>query len=151
VKYFVIILLCCATLVFQSCKPISYSSEVIFQAKENSGVYIVRAFGYAKKSKDAVLEAEKNAFRVVLFKGLPGTDLSVPLVENESSSMSQNKSFYDKFFDGGGYRSFIMNRNDSYTPKKIRNGYQSEVTIKINIAALRRELEQNQIIRKFGF
>jgi hypothetical protein len=65
--------------------------------------------------------------------------------------MSQHKSFYDKFFDGGGYRSFIMNRNDSYTPKKVKNGYRSEVTIKINIASLRRELEQNQVIRKFGF
>lgn len=149
-KYSIIFVISAAFLFF-SCKPISYSSEVIFQAKENAGIYIVRSFGYAKKSNDAVLEAEKNAFKVLLFKGLPGSDLSVPLIENESSSISQHKSFYDKFFDGGGYRSFIMNRNDSYTPKKVKNGYRSEVTIKINIASLRRELEQNQVIRKFGF
>jgi hypothetical protein len=138
-------------IILQSCKPISYSSQVNFKSKENTGVYIVNAYGYAKKSKDAVLEAEKNAFKVIIFKGLPGSDLTVPLVDNESTSMSQNKTFYDNFFDGGGYRSFIMNRNDSYTPKKIRNGYQSEVTLKINLASLRRELEQNQIIRKFGY
>jgi hypothetical protein len=137
-------------IIFHSCKTISYSSQVNFLSKETSGIYNIKATGYSTTSRNSILEAERNAFKVIIFKGLPGSDLTVPLVDNESNSMSQNKVYYDRFFDSG-YRSFIMNRNENYLPKKNRNGFQSEVTLKINLESLRRELEQNQIIRKFGY
>jgi hypothetical protein len=134
-----------------NCGPAQYNSVVRFESKESSGSYILNATGYSKTQSEAVIDAEKNAFKVLLFKGLPGTDLSIPLVENQSKAESENKNYFTQFFDQGGYTSFIMNRNTTFPVKKIKGGYETNVIVKINLQALRKDLEQNKIIRKFGF
>ena len=44
---------------------------------------------------DAVMDAEKNAFKVLLFRGVPGTELNIPLIENESEVTSRYKKYFD--------------------------------------------------------
>ena len=138
-------------LVFIGCKITTYNSEVVSIRKIETGVFLLNANGYHKKSDLSILEAEKNAFNVVLFRGLPGTDIAVPLIANESDAKSKNKAFFDDFFDEGGYRNFIMGKSTDVSTKKIKGGFQSNISLQINITALRLHLEQKSIIRKFGY
>jgi hypothetical protein len=133
------------------CKLASYKSEVITVNKVTQGVFVLTSNGYHKKASEAIIEAEKNAFNVILFRGLPGTDLAVPLIANENDARSKSKEYFERFFEKGGYRNFIMSKGESSSSKKVKGGFQSSVTIQVNVTALRQDLEQNAVIRKFGY
>jgi hypothetical protein len=128
-----------------------YSAEVNFLYKEAQGTIAVKSTGYGKNQTDAVSEAQKNAFKVILFKGLPGTELNVPLIENENDAKSKKADYFKKFFDEGNYKTFMMSSTESSNLIKVKGGNKISVDVKINYNSLRKDLEQNQVIRKFGF
>ena len=128
-----------------------YSAEVNFLYKEAQGTITVKSTGYGKNQTEAVIDAQKNAFNVLLFKGIPGTELNVPLIENENSAKSKNVDYFKKFFEEGYYKKFMMSSSESSNLIKIKGGKKIIVDIKINYNSLRKDLEQNGLIRKFGF
>jgi len=128
-----------------------YSAEVNFLYKEAQGTIAVKSTGYGKNQTDAVSDAQKNAFKVILFKGLPGTELNVPLIENENEAKSKKAEYFKKFFDEGNYKTFMMSSTESSNLIKVKGGKKISVDVKINYNSLRKDLEQNQVIRKFGF
>jgi hypothetical protein len=136
-----------------SCSPKlqPYSGEVNFLYKEAQGTIAVKSTGYGKNQMEAVADAQKNAFKVLLFKGLPGTELNVPLIENENDSKSKHEDYFKKFFDQGNYKTFMMSSNESSNLIKMKGTKKIIVDVKINYNSLRKDLEQNQLIRKFGF
>ena len=81
----------------------TYSAEVNFLYKEAQGTIAVKSTGYGKNQIDAVSDAQKNAFKVLLFKGIPGTELNVPLIENENNAKSKHEDYFKKFFDERNY------------------------------------------------
>jgi hypothetical protein len=117
-KVFVSLTVC--FLICFGCKITAYNSEVVATRRVETGVFILNANGYHKKSHLSIIEAEKNAFNVVLFRGLPGTDLAIPLIANESDIRSKNEAFFNDFFDKGGYRNFIMGKSTNVSTKKIK-------------------------------
>jgi hypothetical protein len=86
-----------------SCSPKlqPYSGEVNFLYKEAQGTIAVKSTGYGKNQTEAVADAQINAFKVLLFKGLPGTELNVPLIENENDAKSKHSDYFKKFFEQG--------------------------------------------------
>lgn len=148
-----IIYILIAILGLHSCSPkiAPYSGEVIFLNKKNQGVIIVESNGYGKNLNHALVDAQINAFKVLMFKGLPGSDLNVPLIENEKKASIKHKAYFNEFFDGGNYKSFMMSSIESSDLIKIRGGKKISMEVVINYNSLRRDLEQNQIIRKFGY
>ena len=136
-----------------SCSPkmLSYSGEVNFLYKEAQGTIAVKSTGYGKNQIDAVADAQKNAFKVILFKGLPGTELNVPLIENENDSKLKHEGYFKKLFDQGNYKTFMMSSTESSNLIKMKGTKKINVDVKINYNSLRKDLEQNQLIRKFGF
>lgn len=136
-----------------SCSPQvkPYSAEVNFINKEAAGTITVKSTGYGNNREKAMIDAQKNAFRVILFKGLPGTQLNVPMVDNENDARSNNASYFEKLFDQEFYKTFIMSSTPSSNLVKVKGGKKIEVNLKINYNSLRIDLEQNKIIRKFGF
>ena len=128
-----------------------YSGEVNFLYKEAQGTIAVKSTGYGKSQSDAVIDAQKNAFKVLLFKGLPGTELNVPLIENENDAISKHAAYFKKFFDEGNYKTFMMSSTESSNLIKMKGTKKITVDVKINYNSLRKDLEQNQLIRKFGF
>ena len=136
-----------------SCSPKlqPYSGEVNFLYKEAQGTIAVKSTGYGKNQIDAVADAQKNAFKVILFKGLPGTELNVPLIENENDSKLKHEGYFKKLFDQGNYKTFMMSSTESSNLIKMKGTKKINVDIKINYNSLRKDLEQNQIIRKFGY
>jgi len=142
-----------AILGLHSCSPKlqPYSGEVNFLYKEAQGTIAVKSTGYGKNQTDAVMDAQKNAFKVLLFKGIPGTELNVPLIENENDAKSKHADYFKKFFDEGNYKTFMMSSTESSNLIKMKGTKKIAVDVKINYNSLRKDLEQNQLIRKFGF
>lgn len=136
-----------------SCKsvPYSYSAEVSFVAKEEQGTITIRSNGFGKNEKEAIKDAQKNAFNVLLFKGLPGTELNVPLVSNEYEAKNSYKNYFDNLLEKGGLFRYLMVNSTESLPAKVKGGYSTSLVLKINYNSLRKDLEQNGIIRKFGY
>jgi hypothetical protein len=128
-----------------------YSGEVNFLYKEAQGTIAVKSTGYGKNQSNAITDAQKNAFKVLLFMGLPGTELNVPLIENENDAVSKHATYFKKFFDEGKYKTFMMSSTESSKLIEMKSTKKITVDIKINYNSLRKDLEQNQLIRKFGF
>jgi hypothetical protein len=136
-----------------SCSPRiqPYSGEVNFLYKEAQGTIGVKSLGYGKNQQEAVLDAQKNAFRVILFKGIPGTELNIPLLENENDAKSKHSDYLKRFFDEGNYKTFMMSSTESSNLINMKGTKKIAVDVKINYNSLRKDLEQNQLIRKFGY
>ena len=73
------------------------------------------------------------------------------LIENESEARSKNGEYFKNFFDGGNFKSYMMSSNESSNLIKIKGTNKISVNVKINYNSLRKDLEQNRIIRKFGY
>ena len=86
-----------------------------------------------------------------MFRGIPGTEQNIPLVENEQESKSKHVKYFENFFEKGYYKTFMMSSIISSKLSKSNSGKTITLNVKININSLRKDLEQNQIIRKFGF
>lgn len=124
-------------------------ADVSSEETVEPGTLWVNASGYGKDEPAAIHDAEKAAFSHLLFQGIPGTQWNLPMVPNESVSKRDNAAFYTGFFDGKGYRDFVM----SSTPgplNKVGGADRLDTRIKVNVQALRMHLEKNNIIRKFG-
>lgn len=137
----------------QSCSPTLplYSSEVDFINKESTGTITLKSNGFGKDMDDAITDAQISAFNILLFRGIPATELNVPLVENEKDAKSKNPEYFKNFFEQGNFRSFIMSSRQSSDLLKVKGGKSISIEVKINFNSLRKDLEQNNVIRKFGF
>ena len=129
----------------------SYSGEVNFLFKEEQGTMVVESTGYGKNQSEALVDAQITAIKVLLFKGLPGTELNVPLIENENDANSKFSDYFQNLFQQGNYIKFIMSSTESANPVQKKGNKTITLDIKINYNSLRKDLEQNQVIRKFGY
>lgn len=133
-------------------KVVNYeTSEVNFISKETNGTITLKSLGYGNNLETAVANAQIKCFDVLLFKGIPGTELNVPLIENEIVAKQNNSNYFIKFYEQNYYKSFIMSSTESSNLIDLKTGKKIFVDIKINFNSLRKDLEQNHIIRKFGF
>ena len=111
----------------------------------------LRSIGFGGNLKEAMYDAEKKAFEILFFRGIPNTAIEKPLVgPNENELLAKHSGYFKQFFDTR-YKSFIMSVYQS-APSRRKKGIVSSVNdLKINVLALKKDLETNNIIRKFGF
>lgn len=112
----------------------------------------MRCVGYAKKAKEAVVDAELSAVKVVLFQGVSGEPrFQSPLISTtEREAVRGNKKYFKDFYDGG-YRRFVVSSEILSRLKKDASRRKSmAVDVTVNVRALREDLERNGVIRKFG-
>ncbi len=84
--------------------------------------------------------AELLAIEALLFTGVPGTSLPRPMVNNERQARAQYGEYFEDLLEDGEHRRYVVRveeENDAYT-------------VIVNHDALRRSLEQEGIIRRFG-
>lgn len=140
--------------VFDSCKsksPDFYETEVSLLKKTDYGSAYLKSVGYGNGRHSAIEDAQKKSFFVILFRGIPNTNYNYPLIENEVSFREKNANFNKDFFDNGLYKSFIISNSESSNLISTSRGFKIFMNIEINYEALRKYLEQNSIIRKFGY
>mgnify|MGYP006143240887 FL=1 len=140
-------------LVTTSCSMKTIPSAEVNYISDKDGTVTIRTIGYGSNQEDAIEDAEKNAFTVLLFRGLPESEQKNALVgTNESEEIEKNKDYFTKFYNDKRYRTFIMFSVPTSDLIKHKGGKKSiAVDIKINLIALRKDLEQNNVIRRFGY
>ncbi len=136
----------------QRVKPSEYTRQVNFVSEAN-GQVTVRSIGWGKKEAHAQIDAEKRAIETILFVGLPEAQRHGALVENESQALSSHEALFNRLLNEQEYRKFVMNSTQKGTHfkakgQKVRS---MPVDVTINTKALQKYLEQNDVIRGFGF
>ena len=124
------------------------------------GTAVVKAWGEGRTVAAAKLDAKRNAVYSILFKGFPSanginsTDLH-PMITNANAEQQYN-DYFEKFFeDDGKYLTFVRFADEQgriglgdavSTPRGKKVG----VVVVVDKRALRKEMENQGIIQKFG-
>jgi hypothetical protein len=141
---FSILLLCC--------KTIYNSAEVNFLSGDEQTV-TVRAIGLGKDEEKAIINAEQKVFDVLFFRGLPNSKQKLPFISsNESEEKIKHKKYFDSFYDERRYKTFVMSSISVGNVVKVKGGQKTiTLDVKVNLSALRHDLETFNVIRKFGY
>lgn len=110
-----------------------------------------RVVGYGSNIKKATTDAEISAIKTICFIGAVGTTYSIPMIPvSENIAVADNSAFFKSFYSEL-YRNFI---ESSFAISKFGKDASKRKcqTFKVKIRAeqLRRYLEQNNVIRRFG-
>ncbi len=140
-----------------ACSPkITSTPSVNFVSRDTQGLVTLTATGYGASQLDRERSAQKTAFETLLFKGLPDASSSavrLPMIENETESRKSHSAFFKKFFDENGMQSHVQAMTATGGTAKLASGQKlaQSFSMKINYDALRRQLEQEGVVRKFGY
>jgi hypothetical protein len=136
-----------------SCSEKLIPSAEVNYVSGNEGTITMRSIGVGTNQIEAIANAEKSAINVILFRGLPESIQKTALIgTSESEEMDKHKDYFEKFYSQNRYRTFIMSSIPVSNLIKQNGGQKSiAADVKVNLVALRKDLEQNNIIRKFGF
>jgi hypothetical protein len=127
------------------------STTISLFAQNTNGLIVVESDGKGKNKQMAIEDAQYKAFEIIMFKGIPGTDLNLPLIANETEAKSKFKKYFEALKQSR-FKGFITNTNvTSEFVKNAKGAKNISIQTEINYKALRSDLEQNQITRKFGF
>ena len=151
-KISVLVVLLLLSITYSCSKKILPTSEVNYLSG-NDGTITMRAIGNGTNQQKAISEAEKNAINVLFFRGLPESEQKIALIgTNESEEIKKHEQYFEKFYMQKRYKTFIMSSIPASDFAKQNGGTKSlSVDVKVNLVALRKDLEENNIIRKFGF
>lgn len=118
------------------------------------GTYLIKVWSYSKKPNVAIEQAKKNAVHGVIFKGFagkPGVPGQKPLASDPSLEDSKADFFQPFFADGGDYLKYVNVAGDgSIAPEdrmKVGKEYKIGVIVSVNVASLRKALEDAGIVR----
>ena len=148
-----IIILCFGLLcTFISCSPKVYPVQSCNLVADQNNTITLRSSGFGKQKVEALDAAERYALETILFRGVPGSQYSSPLIGvNEEQVRQSNPRYFKEFFENGRHKSFIMSSvpvlDYSWTKYKA---WTISADITINVVSLRKDLEQHGVIRRFG-
>ena len=94
------------------------------------------------RSSDERRCAEVDAIRQLLFVGVPGTNRPRAMIRNEAAATAEYQRFFEDLLENGGHARYVVRAIGDVT---------SSWTVVINHQALRIALEQEGVIRGFGF
>lgn len=150
----VLITFTCITLILNHCKGTAVQTAGVHYQGHQDKAITLRSTGYGKNKKEAVRNAEKNAFDVLLFKGILGSPFAKPIIaEKESRVKAMHASYFSKLYDQDAYKNFVIHSSiiSSGSKDKQTRQFIAGVELTINVPSLRRDLEQKGLIKKFGF
>lgn len=126
------------------------SAEVALVSSNGYETITLRSTGYGESKGESIKNAEISAFKNLFFRGIPSSNFSKPLIDiDETKATSKNQSYFDNFYNNR-MKTFISSSYQS-TPFQKKGGiYATTVDLKINVGILKRDLEENGVIRKFG-
>lgn len=131
-------------------KPLAVAHNVSMAEAENGpGLLGISSTGYGSTEAEAIRDAEKAVLEQLLFRGIAGSQWALPLVPDEAASKKDHPAFYKTFLDEAGYRPYILHSTHGTLSKGQGAGHLT-TTMQVDMNALRRHLEKNQIIRPFG-
>lgn len=133
-----------------TCKTLSPVSEVVYMDTTN-GVLNLRSTGSGKTKEDCILNAQKNAFETLFFRGIPGSQQNTALIGPDEKSKLNNSKYFEEFYEKERFKTFLTGTQEVSQLQKVAGGKQLTISLGINLPALRKDLENTSIIRKFGY
>jgi hypothetical protein len=94
--------------------------------------------------------AEVEAIRTLLFTGVPGSTIRRAMVANERAALEAHAEFFRELFDEGGHGKYVTGVMRGTAAATAPDNAQVW-TVVVNYEALRIALENEGIIRKFGW
>jgi hypothetical protein len=88
--------------------------------------------------------AIRSALEAVLFRGVPGSSASSPLISDEGAARKSKPAFFDALLKGGDGRSYITSAT-----RIGRN--KGDYTVLVQIDRLRTTLVREGLLRRFGY
>ena len=148
-------MIACVAAIAGGKKTKEYRYEIVPMGVGSQGTTLIKVYSYAKSEKAAVELAKENAVHGVMFKGVVGgngSSAQPPLVKPEEKEMHQD-FFYD-FFENGTYLQYVSLSSDGIVSSndrlKVGNLYKIGIIVSVNKAELRKYLENEGVIKKFG-
>ena len=114
----------------------------------DSRLVTVSSQHHGSSGEQAQMFAERNALENLLFKGIAGC-YEVPIVPDEQVSMRTHSAFYEWLITGREYERYITDRT---AVQASSSGGLVTINMKItfDVPALRKEMEKQGVIKKFG-
>jgi hypothetical protein len=132
--------------------PKTITGEVSYAGSKEPGTISLSVAGYGRTKKEAIENAERNAFYNLLFKGIPGSQYALPMVPGGADAQPKHKKYFDNLLEQKGYKLFMMSSDLQSDFQPIKRASENVMNlVKIDVTSLRRDLESNQIIRKLGY
>ncbi|WP_439131842.1 hypothetical protein [Polaribacter sp.] len=142
------------------------TSELTYQSYTGD-ILNVRVLGYGVNENAAIEDAQIRAIETLFFRGIPNSSISKPLVSyNEKTAKQKNPAYFNEFFGSKKFLTYISESifvggqkqkviatkiNKKQAKQEMVDALVVAVDVLINVKPLRKDLEQNNIIRKFGF
>jgi len=137
--------------VFCACstpQPLGYerTGEVKCMTHDRETITLAsRAMG--STSGEAQFNADVKAFENLFYKGVPNSNQEAPLIDSKKKDEVADKLV--DFFNSGEYKHYLM--ESSVLDQTVNKGtYFVDQKVQVHLSALRKYLEDNNIIRKFG-
>jgi hypothetical protein len=118
------------------------------------GSYQIKVWSYSKKPETAIEQAKKNAVHGIIFKGFPDRDRikgQKALAQSPSLEYEKEDFFKEFFQDGGKFQKFVILSNNGAIGEgdriKIGKEYKIGVIVSVDVASLRKDLEDAGIIK----
>jgi len=136
----------------QGNNPTNYNYEIQFLKTGLQGTELFKVYSYCKKEKDCIENAKVDAVKAILFKGIPGSGITAPMV-NEVGAEEKYSDYFKEFLKPGGkYLNYVsisndgsINENDRF---KVGKQLKIGVIVSVQKANLRKELEAAGIVKK---
>jgi len=136
-----------------TCMAQSTQTQTVFINDNGDGTITVRATGSGKTKDVAIMMAQKQAVRDVIFNGVnvPGNvRLSKPLFYSDMNASTNYEDFFNTFFkDKGVYTKFISvqdRKSDSNIVDRRQNQVTVQTTVRVFRSDLKTYLKENNFI-----
>ena len=126
------------------------SGKVAYLSSDGMETLSVRSSGIGKDETQAKYQAERLAFENLFFRGISSSNYNKPLVGiDENEQLQKHSSYFNEFFNRR-MQTFILSSFQSTPKQKSKGEIHLTMDLKINTKSLKKDLEENGIIRKFG-
>ncbi len=125
-----------------------YRTGEVTCVRNDSRLVTVTSLHHGSDVTQAQLYAERNALENLLFRGIPGC-YDVPIVNDEAASMKSHAGFYEWLIQSREYERYITERTLN-TSGVSKGPVTVSMDITFDVSALRKEMESQGVIKKFG-
>ncbi len=118
--------------------------------------YLLDVVSYLRDDRLSINQSKKNAVHGIIFKGVFGNSVGCeakPALTSNPNLFEQKKEYFDAFFaDGGTFSKFVIlpTGRPDMVDQVTKNEYRVNMTVQVDISALRAQLEADGIIEKFA-
>lgn len=124
------------------------SAKVSYVSNDDRETLTLRSTEVGSSEEEAIYKAQKLAFQNLFFRGVPESPFRKPLIGlNEQEAYERHRDYLDEFYDGR-MQTFITDSKEFLN--KEGRGTTATVNVTINMRALRQDLQNNNLMQKFG-